>query len=256
MNLSNLQTQATKAARAAHETLLNFTQDAGIVSNAGKDIKTLADEAAQQAIFEHLRPTGIHILSEEDPASHTFNKDTPLWIVDPLDGTMNFSRQFPVWCISIALWQQGEPKLGIILDPLNGNLFSGSVEQNAANNENPIQVSTHTDPAQAVLATGFPSKRDFSEDSLNQTARFNARFKKIRMIGSAALSLAYVAQGTFDLYYEQGIWLWDVAAGLAIVKAAGGEYIISNLTDDLRATVIAGPKSLVDEARQTRLLSQ
>jgi myo-inositol-1(or 4)-monophosphatase len=135
---------------------------------------------------------------------------------------MNFSRGFPVHAVSIGLWDGATPVLGVIADIARGSIYRGLVGLGAWRDDRPIRVSSITERAQAVLVTGFPTGRDYGDAAL---AAFIARvqaFKKIRMIGSAALSLAFVAEGVFEAYTEEGIMLWDIAAGLALVAAAGG----------------------------------
>ena len=100
-------------------------------------------------------------------------------------------------------------------------------------------VSTTKSYATASLTTGFPSARDYSDASLGNTIRKVQQFKKVRMIGSAALSIAHVANGSVDAYFEEDIWLWDVAAGLALVKAAGGDFSISEIKDSWQLDVFA-----------------
>lgn len=213
---------ATAATRAASRLLVtSFAADAGVLSHEGKDIKTRADSASEALIVQMLAPSGMPVFGEESvqevqrpPGLH--------WIVDPLDGTMNFSRGFPIYAVSIALWQGDTPVLGVVADIARETLFSGIVGAGAWRDGLPIRVSSVCTPAQAVLATGFPTGCDYGTDSLSAFVQRVQAFKKVRMIGSAVLSLAMVAQGTFDAYFEEDIMIWDVAAGLALVAAAGG----------------------------------
>lgn len=213
---------AVSAAREAGALLTDaYRQNAGVQSLKGRDIKTEADLAAEACILRTLAPSRLPAVAEETAADQG-PPDGRFWLVDPLDGTMNFSRGFPMYGVSIALWSGGEPQLGVVFDIARGLLFRGIVGLGAWCNERRIRVSNVSDRSQAVLATGFPTHRDYSPDALG---RFVARvrdFKKIRMIGSASLSLAWVASGAFDAYTEEEIMLWDVAAGLALVLAAGG----------------------------------
>ena len=215
-----------------------YSIDAGVVSDVGKDIKTKADQAAEAVILEALRPTALAILSEESGYESSVERlntsndsittqdkcAKPIWIIDPLDGTFNFTRGFPACCVAIGLWAKNQPILGVIYDFVLDKMYSGSVECGATCNGESIRISDTADFRNASLATGFPSARDYSEASLAKSIRRVQQFKKIRMIGSAALSIAYVANGYFDAYFEEDIWLWDVAAGLALVKAAGGDF--------------------------------
>lgn len=239
---------AETAARRAGKCLLEaYAFDAGVVSDSGKDIKTEADKAAEEVVLEALRPTGISILSEESgleeakPAKTDdgAKSQTLLWVVDPLDGTFNFTRGFPFCCVSIGLCNGLEPIQGVIYDFVRDQMFSGQVGKGVRCNGNPLSVSSVTEISMAALSTGFPSARDFGESALADSILKVQRFKKIRMMGSAALSLAQVAAGHLDAYQEEDIWFWDVAAGLALVKAAGGDYTISEIKENWQLNVYA-----------------
>ncbi|WPJ94704.1 inositol monophosphatase family protein [Coraliomargarita algicola] len=244
---------AEQAARKAGALLRGaYASDAGVQSTVGKDIKTEADQAAEQYILDHLRASGYRILSEESGLSsesipgeslrrpqQIMSASEPIWIIDPLDGTYNFTRGFPACCVSIALWAANQPLLGVVYDFTSEAMYSGIVGLGATCNGVSIFVSDTDELQHAALATGFPSARDFSHSSLVSFVQQVQEFKKIRMIGSAALSHAYVASGILDAYFEEDIWLWDVAAGLALVKAAGGGFSISNIKDSWQLTVMA-----------------
>ena len=234
------------AQNAGKHLLSGYISDSGVLSDSGKDIKTEADKAAEEIVLNALQSTDYAILSEESGLSNTDKKfsticesSLPIWIIDPLDGTYNFTRGFPMCCVSIALWQGLNPVLGVIYDFVSDTIYSGSVDNGASCNGKAIQVSRIQNHDQAALATGFPSSRDYSDVALEASIRSIQRFKKIRMIGSAALSLAHVSSGNVDAYMEDDIWLWDVAAGLALVKAAGGTFTISDIKDSFQLDVIA-----------------
>lgn len=213
---------ACTAAHAAGALLgASFSRDAGVRTSSGKDIKTRADVAAEELILARLAATGLPVVAEET-AHEGVPPTGPHWLVDPLDGTMNFTRGFPMHAVSIALWDGDTPVLGVIYDLPRATLYRGCVGTGAWRAEAPIHVSTTAERGQAILATGFPSGRDYSPEALAAFVGRVQAFKKIRMIGSAALSLALVADGTFDAYLEEDIMRWDVAAGLALVLAAGG----------------------------------
>jgi fructose-1,6-bisphosphatase/inositol monophosphatase family enzyme len=201
-----------------------FPVSAGILTDQAKDIKTLADLESQEFILQALSDTGIPILAEESTVKQRF--EDLHWIVDPLDGTMNFSRGFPMACVSIALWNGMQPVLGVINDIFSKSIFTGIVGEKAFNCEEPISISKTSEINQAIIATGFPSGRDYSTNSLQKFVEKVQCFKKVRMLGSAAHMLAQVAAGRFDVYEEEDIYIWDVAAGLAILQAAGGCYNI------------------------------
>ena len=202
----------------------HFQVSAGILTEQSKDIKTQADLVVQQFILQALSDTGIPILAEESSLKQRFEELH--WIVDPLDGTMNFVRGFPMACVSIALWNGMNPVLGVIKDVFSKSIFTGLVGEKVLHCEEPISISKTSEINQAIIATGFPSERDYSTKSLQIFVEKVQCYKKVRMLGSAALMLAQVAAGRFDVYEEEDIYLWDVAAGLAILKAAGGTYTI------------------------------
>lgn len=213
---------ATEAAQAAAALLtLSFSADAGVQGGEGRDIKTRADVEAEACILRHLEPSGLPVLAEET-AGESVPADGPRWLVDPLDGTMNFSRGFPMHAVSIALWDSARPVLGVVYDLPRQLLYTGHINGGAWQGGRPIRVSSIAETGQAMLATGFPTGRDYGTDSLTAFVSRVQAFKKIRMIGSAVLSLTMVAQGVFDAYFEEDIMIWDVAAGLALVAAAGG----------------------------------
>ena len=213
---------ARKAVRAAGRILQGIERNE-LLDSTGRDVKHQGDLEAEKVILEVLEKASVYpILAEESGERGKIDDEIPVWIIDPLDGTLNYSRGINLCCVSIALWQGNRPILGAIYD-FNGNeLFEGIVEQDAWCNGRPISVSTIKSPQKAVLTTGFPINRDFSKDSIKNFISQISQFKKIRLLGTAALSLAYVAAGRVDAYAEEDIMFWDVAAGIAIVKAAGG----------------------------------
>jgi len=223
---------AKEAATTAGKYLQKASKSrAKIISEPDRDIKLEADIESEKIIINILKgKSNFSILTEEQGSidvSNDVKEREYKWIVDPLDGTMNFSRGFGICCVSIALWQDTNPVLGVVYDFNQDELFTGLVNEGAWLNGNPISTGEVTEKSNAVLATGFPVSMDFSEEVLSSFAREISNYKKIRMIGSAALSLAYVACGRFDIYIEKNIKIWDVAAGLAVVKAAGGKITIN-----------------------------
>lgn len=213
---------ACQAVKLAGETICNIKRSAILNSN-GRDVKHLADTESEKIIIHALKALNSNypIIAEETGEFGDIDGNSPKWIIDPLDGTVNFSRNIDYCCVSIALWDRN-PILGVLYDFNREELFSGVVGQGAWLNEQSLQTSDIELPEQAILATGFPVNRDFTSTTLQEFLSQIKKFKKIRLLGSAALSLAYVASGRIDCYAEDDIMLWDVAAGIAIVKAAGG----------------------------------
>jgi myo-inositol-1(or 4)-monophosphatase len=222
-----IQAPINVALRAASEAAAmlrrDYLQDAQITDDFAKDIKTQADVAAQAMILSQLAATGIPVLAEECD-SKAVDLDRQIWLVDPLDGTLNFTRGFEMAAVSIALWDNGEPVMGVVHHIHHNRCYSGVVGEGAWCDDRPLKVSDTADIQRAILATGFPSGRSYGTDSLLSFVRSVQFYKKIRMLGSAALMLAQVAAGHFDVYEEEDIYLWDVAAGLALVRAAGGQF--------------------------------
>lgn len=217
---------ASAAALAAGRILQDeFARGTVINSAGGKDIKTQADVLAEAEILTRLRAaTDWPILSEEAGADPNFSTLGRYWVIDPLDGTFNFTRRIPLCCVSIGLWENGEPLLGVIHDFLAGRTYQGVVGVGAWDNGQPMNVSAEQSKAASALATGFPSGRSYQNESLLGFVQQVQAYKKLRLLGSAALSLAWVAAGKVEAYHEEDIYFWDVAAGLALVKAAGGTY--------------------------------
>jgi len=232
MNLDNELKLATKAAKAAGNFLIH--EKASItkaIYSQQKDIKLEADIQTEKLIKEILtKGSEYPILGEESGAS-VQDLGISYWVVDPLDGTANYARGIPICCVSIALIHEEIPVLGVIYDFNNDELFSGSTMHGAELNEKKINVSQIKDKSVATLVTGLPAKTDFSNLALNKMIVDFQSWKKVRMIGSAAMASVYVAAGKADFYKEYGIFLWDIAAGAAIVCAAGGSVSLLNKND-------------------------
>ena len=235
----NLLAAAVQAAEAAGAVLLKHQSDFSVLHDRGKDLKSAADLACEQTIFEILDATAIPVLSEETRQNAELLNAERVWIVDPLDGTVNYTRGLPLFCVSIGLWESGQPKLGVIHEPVRHVTWSGIVGEGATRNGVTMHTAQGSDPGQSVLSTGFPTGRSYDADDLSRFIESVRRFKKIRCIGSAALSLAYIADGTVDAYSEEDIWIWDVAAGIALVLAAGGAAEWSAWSSELKSRVVA-----------------
>ena len=208
-------------------------RDLEILLNEGRDIKLQVDVDAEKIIKDHLiAESSFPILAEESGASNELNEF--YWVVDPLDGTSNFLRNIPISCVSIALMKDVEPILGVIFDFNNDDLYFGHHKSKAYLNDSRLSVSSTAVKGDATLVTGIPAKKNYSDEEFKNMISDFQSWKKIRMIGSAAMASVYVASGKADAYSENGIFLWDVAAGAAIVKAAGGQVSLENLTPDYR----------------------
>ncbi|EOH3838898.1 inositol monophosphatase family protein [Campylobacter jejuni] len=209
---------AKLACYKAGKFLLNLKEKI-INSNNEKDIKLQADLDSEKIICEILSNFfNYPILSEESYNISKEEKKEIYWIVDPLDGSLNFSQDIPICCVSVALYKGDKPILGVVYDFYRDEMFSGLVGIGTWLNNKKISVlNTKKDKKQAVLATGFSSYMNYSRSELEKFITHIQEFKKIRLLGSAALSLAYVACGRVDAYYEKDIAFWDVAAGMALI---------------------------------------
>lgn len=215
---------AIEAARKAGSRLREIAEtELEVISSRGRDIKLRADQESEKIIIETLGGVSdIPVLAEESGESEGFRDSECGWMIDPVDGTLNYSRGIPPCCVSIGLWEKDNPVLGVVYDFNRDECFYGVVGEGAWCDGKEIRVSGREDVSQAIIATGFPVNRDFGENGLQRFLNQAQKFKKVRMLGTAALSLAYVACGRVDVYTEEEIMMWDVAAGIALVLAAGG----------------------------------
>lgn len=228
MDNSNMLKIAIDAAKEAGHHLAAF-HNTIVDKEEGHDIKLRADKEAERIILERLLPTGITILSEECGLLPV-GDSTYYWIVDPLDGSLNYLHGLPICCVSIALWRgETEPIFGVIYDFNHNSLYQGVVGEKAYCNDIEINVSNTCEKSRAIIATGFPVYMKQDESGLTSFIRTIQDYKKVRLIGSAALSCAFVAKGAVEAYHERSIAWWDVAAGIAITLAAGGKADIKVL---------------------------
>jgi myo-inositol-1(or 4)-monophosphatase len=225
-------------AKSAALTAGNFLKksqgtDLKILLNQDRDLKLQLDIDTENLIKDFISThSNFSILGEETGPSDKLEEY--FWVIDPLDGTSNFLRGIPISCVSIALMHKLEPVLGVIYDFNHDDLYFGHQESKAFINDQEIQVSSLSLKNESTLVTGIPAKTNYSDEEFNQLISTFQAWKKIRMIGSAAMAAAYVAAGKAETYQENGIFLWDIAAGAAIVTAAGGIASISNLQSDYR----------------------
>ena len=208
---------ATDTARAAGALLRDAFRDVSQLAITTKststDLVSEADEAAERLIRSRL-PSGDAVLGEEGGATGDGDRR---WIVDPLDGTVNFLFGIPQWCVSIAL----EGVCGVIYDPLREELWAAQAGKAPTLNGAPITSSARTDLATALIATGFGYDAAVREQQARIVAGLLPRVRDIRRLGSAALDLAWTAAGRYDAYYEHGVQPWDTAAAEIICAAAG-----------------------------------
>ena len=216
-------TLALSAARAAGTLLRsNFGTTLQVNALEHHDIKLELD-VESQALITHMvldQFPDHAIYGEEGIAG---NQSSPFhWIIDPIDGTVNFYYGIPHFCISIALREQMEIIAGVIYDPIRDEMWQVSKGTPALLNGKPIAVSTRTAVSDAILSVGFSKTKTTIDTGLPLFTDMVYRARKCRLMGSAALDMAYVACGRLDAYIEQSVSLWDVAAGILLVESAGG----------------------------------
>ena len=185
------------------------------------DLVTALDKASEDAIISFIKEQfpDHHILAEESGGLENVT-DGILWIIDPLDGTMNFVHSIPIFTISIAAYADNEVKVGVIYQPMTNELFVAEKNRGAYLNGTKLHVSAITEIKQAVVAAGFPY--DLDEATIPYIEQLLKVGNPIRILGSAALNLAYIASGRFDVFWGSNLYPWDVAAGKLLVEEAGG----------------------------------
>lgn len=223
---------AVEAARAAGELLRqNFQQPLHVNSAEKHDIKLEIDVQTQDLITDLLlKKFPTHALYGEEGIVGDQTAEYQ-WVVDPLDGTVNFFYGIPHFCTSVALRHHGKVIVGVIYDPMRDEIWIGSKQQAPTLNDRPIRVSARTKLADAVVSVGLSKTGLTIEAGLPLLQDMVHRARKCRLMGSAALDMAYVACGRFDAYIEQGISLWDVAAGWILIETAGGKVEMKPRTD-------------------------
>ena len=218
---------ATSAALKAGSILQELYKNPHNIKFKGEiDLVTEADIASEKAIISILskESPSINILAEESAANNIDVQSDPVWIIDPLDGTTNFAHGFPYFCVSIALYHNNMPKLGVIYAPMQDELFYSVIGAGSMLNNTLLSVSLTKTLNYALLATGFPYDiRKNSKEVIEALHEMLIKAQGLRRAGAAALDLAYVAAGRFDGFWEIKLKPWDTAAGLLLVQEAGGK---------------------------------
>ncbi|SFP50457.1 inositol monophosphatase family protein [Tranquillimonas alkanivorans] len=216
-----------KAARKAGRSLVKDfreVENLQVSTKGAGDFVSRADTAAEKIVFEELtqaRPNYGWVGEESDPVE---GKDpTRRWIVDPLDGTNNFLHGQPHWCVSIALEHKGEVVSAVVFDPAKDEMFVAEKGGGAWMNEMRLRVSGRHRMIECLFATGLPQAgRSGLPAAMQELGRVLPAASGVRQWGAAALDLAYVAAGRFDGYWQRRLSAWDIAAGMLIVREAGG----------------------------------
>lgn len=232
---------AEQAARLAGAFLRKHFYSIKLVDEAlAHDIKLRLDKESQQLITECLLSTFPEsaILGEEGAEGNASAEYQ--WIVDPIDGTVNYFYGIPIFCVSIALQHRGELVLGCVFDPMQQECFSAIAGEQPTLNGRPIAASGRSQMSEAVVFIGHGTHDGSGEAGIRRFAHISRQVRKIRILGSAALTLCYIAAGRFDAYVEGRICLWDFAAARVILEAAGGclEFE-SNSEDGIKGSIVA-----------------
>jgi len=221
---------AIQTARDAGSILADRIGRALQVSNKGDiDLVTEADLASEKLIIDRIKSHYPRhaILAEESGAIEGFKAVSGetewRWIVDPLDGTTNYAHGYPCFCVSIGLERSGLLEIGVVYDPNRDEVFAAERGQGATLNDRRIRVSAVEDLNAAMLCTGFPYNVRERPNFARDFANFTMEAQAVRRDGSAALDLAYLACGRFDGFWEDGLNAWDTAAGMLLIKEAGGK---------------------------------
>jgi myo-inositol-1(or 4)-monophosphatase len=220
-----LKSTLIKAAEAGAAVMQHFFQGEFIISNKEgvNNLVTEADHASEKAIFEVIRHDfPDHFLLSEETGAIVTNSSYK-WIIDPIDGTVNFAHGLPLCCVSIGVEQDGQMIMGAVYNPFIREFFFAQRGYGATLNDKRISVSQETAVAKACLVTGFPyTYLDKPNGPLEVFARLIRAGVPVRRLGSAAMDLCWVAAGRFDGFYEHKLNAWDSAAGYLIVEEAGG----------------------------------
>ena len=243
MNIINLDKEkeiAIKAAKLAGKLLKEDKNILNLKINSNpRDTKLKADIKSEKLILDILNSESSYPVLAEETGKTSDDLGDIFWVVDPLDGTANYNRNIPICCVSIGLVKNMKPLIGVIFDFNNDDIFVGDNINNLARlNNKDIKVSDIQKKTDGVLITGLPFNTDYSDSALKNLISDMQIWKKVRMIGSAAMASCYVASGKAELYQEKGIYLWDIIAGAAIVESAGGKAEIDNMNDTFQVDVI------------------
>jgi myo-inositol-1(or 4)-monophosphatase len=225
---------AEKAARAAGKLLRkNFGRPQRVNAVAAHDIKLEIDIQTQALITKLLlKEFPKHALYGEEGIVGDQSSEHQ-WIVDPLDGTVNYFYRIPHFCVSIALRLRNEIMVGVIYDPIRREMWKAQKGETPKLNGDPVHVSDRADLAEAVVSVGLAKTGETIRANFPLLQQMVHRVRKCRVLGSAALDMAYVACGRLDAYIEQGISLWDIAAGWLLVENAGGTVDL-RLREDMK----------------------
>jgi myo-inositol-1(or 4)-monophosphatase len=216
---------AEAAARVAGRVLLDWRARFSVTEKGRNDLLTDADVASQEAVQAFLAkrfPRHAFLGEENRHGGLPRPSDQPTWVVDPLDGTTNYAHGIPVFAVSIGLLIDTQPVLGVIFDPSLDEMFRGGPQLGAWRGTERLRPSQVNNLGAALLSTGFPPDLRGHEHTLEAWRYFSLHAQSLRRTGCTSLNLAYVAAGRHDGFWAHQAWPWDAAAGVALIRAAGG----------------------------------
>ena len=246
----------TKACMKASRSLIRDfgeIENLQVSSKAPGDFVTSADKRTEKIIIEELLKAhpNYGIISEEAGYINKSNKNNR-WIIDPIDGTMNFLNGIPQFAISVAYEEDNEVKCGIIFNPVTNEMFSAEKGSGAYLNNSRMRVSNKRKLSEALIVTGGPNQASkIKKKIFSEYISISTQVSNVRKFGSAALDMAYVACGRFDGYWQRELNLWDIAAGIILIKESGGfvDFFEEDMKVPLRKNIIASNSIIHKELR-------
>lgn len=235
-----------RLARAAGDILrAGYNKEHQVSYKGVIDLVTEVDQASEKFLIHEIQThfPGGHILAEESGETKGQNDDT--WIIDPLDGTVNYAHHIPIFCVSIAFASRGTTRLGAVYDPLRDEMFSAARGQGAHLNGKHLRASNATELQKSLLVTGFPYDAwNTPHDNFNNFIKFAKATQGVRRLGSAALDCCYVGAGRFDAFWELSLKPWDIAAAGLIAEEAGARVTNTQGEPDY----VSPPQSIIASA--------
>lgn len=218
---------ARRAAEAGGEVAARYFRDGGSVQSTkgeGWNLVSAADVESERAVVETIQAAfPDHAILGEEEAAGAVDAEH-LWVVDPLDGTNNFAHGIPHFAVSIGYWHEGDPKAGVVLNPVRGDLYTATRGGGAFDGDRPVRVGTESKLSEVFVGCGFYYDRGYAMEKTLDAIRdcFHAEIHGIRRMGTASLDLCQVGLGWFGAFFEYELSPWDFAAGLLFVEEAGG----------------------------------
>lgn len=222
-NAREIQTWARRAGAILRE---GFGSEHQVMFKSARDLVTEMDHKSEEYLLQEIRARyPDHAIFTEESGELTGDLEHA-WYIDPMDGTVNYSHGMPIFCVSIGYAEKGDLTLGAIYDPMRDELFFAWKGKGAFLNDKPIRVSVKHELVECMMASSFPPTGSAQhERNLAIFSRFTHTAQNVRRLGSAAIDLAYVAAGRLDGYWQLQNNSWDIAAGVLLIKEAGGEVI-------------------------------